>query len=255
MPLIHALPPIFLAEVEATLPRPRGAQMMAGTALCGCDLSSFVQEGFVEETSFLVAMIVGSLVEVGARLTRKARYQRWFPVFDVLLSSLFCVGSSEPLQWLVAAIAEWWQLRWTIRLRVQKEKKLFCYFLQLCGVVSKKLRKDDGRPNTATGLHQHLHHHDHHHHHYHYHHHYHHFPRSLNADQLMGRIESEFTNMLVRLMQGGRSLYISPAWGAINGFTESLWDIKRCRLMVEFSSESTPAALDYTGAQLVAHIR
>ncbi|MCO5587480.1 hypothetical protein L7F22_041429 [Adiantum nelumboides] len=107
MPLIHALPPTFLAEVEATLPRPCGAQMVAGTILCGCGLSSIVQERFVAETSFLVAMIAGSLVEVGARLTRKARYQRWFPLFG----ALFCLGSSEPLLWLVAAVAEWWQLR------------------------------------------------------------------------------------------------------------------------------------------------
>ncbi|MCO5587884.1 hypothetical protein L7F22_041836 [Adiantum nelumboides] len=73
MPLIRALPPTFCAEVEATLPRPCGAQMVVETVLCGCGLVSIVQEGFVAETSFLVAMIAGSLVEVGARLTRKAR--------------------------------------------------------------------------------------------------------------------------------------------------------------------------------------
>ncbi|MCO5552763.1 hypothetical protein L7F22_006280 [Adiantum nelumboides] len=66
--LILVLLSLFFAEVEVALPRPYWAQKVAGIDSCRGSLLSIMQE-LVAESFFLVAMVAGSLVEAGARLT------------------------------------------------------------------------------------------------------------------------------------------------------------------------------------------
>ncbi|MCO5558203.1 hypothetical protein L7F22_011782 [Adiantum nelumboides] len=102
---ILALLPIFLAEVEATLPRPCWAQMAAETSFWWCGLLPTEQGKVVAGTCFLVAMVDGGWVEVGARLPRTVRLQMWSPLFDGLVQQrrFAMLGS------LLSHSCGWWQ--------------------------------------------------------------------------------------------------------------------------------------------------